>query len=74
VLAEEGCHLALSARDGDKLAQLANDLRERHGVRVATHVSTSRATRTSRRSRMRPATAISWSTMRAQCRAARSTR
>jgi len=37
VLAEEGCHLALTARDGDKLAQLADDLRQRYGVRVATH-------------------------------------
>lgn len=36
-LAEEGVHLHLTARSGDKLAALAEQLRGRHGVRVATY-------------------------------------
>jgi NAD(P)-dependent dehydrogenase (short-subunit alcohol dehydrogenase family) len=36
-MAEEGCNLILTATDTDKLKQLAGDLSNRHGVKVATH-------------------------------------
>jgi NADP-dependent 3-hydroxy acid dehydrogenase YdfG len=37
VLAAEGCNLVLTARDGEKLEQMAREIRQRHGVQVATH-------------------------------------
>lgn len=37
VLAEEGCHLHLAARNGEALAAAKRDLEARHGVRVAVH-------------------------------------
>src|SRR5262249_58254955 len=38
VMAAEGCNLMLTARDGEKLEQVAKDIRQRHGGQVATHV------------------------------------
>ena len=38
VMAAEGCNLVLTARDGEKLEQVAQDVRKRHGVQVAPHV------------------------------------
>ena len=37
VLAEEGCHLRLAARDGAGLETFASELRARHGVDVVVH-------------------------------------
>ena len=37
VMAEEGCNLILTATDAAKLDRLAGDLKQRHGVSVATH-------------------------------------
>src|SRR5437764_980119 len=34
VLAAEGCNLVLTARDWEKLEQVAQDVRQRHGVRI----------------------------------------
>ncbi|MGF1651521.1 MAG: short-chain dehydrogenase/reductase [Hyphomicrobiaceae bacterium] len=36
VLAEEGCHVALVARDAERLEQVAADLRARHNVLIST--------------------------------------
>ncbi len=36
--AAEGCHLHLTARSGDALAQTRDELQSRHGVRVSVHV------------------------------------
>jgi NAD(P)-dependent dehydrogenase (short-subunit alcohol dehydrogenase family) len=37
VMAAEGCNLVLTARDREKLEQVAREVRQRHGVQVATH-------------------------------------
>ena len=48
VMAEEGCNLALAARDGEKLEQVVEESRRQHGVRVTTPRSISAGTRASR--------------------------
>jgi 3-oxoacyl-[acyl-carrier protein] reductase len=37
VMAAEGCNLVLTARDGEKLDQMAREVRQRHKVEVTTH-------------------------------------